>query len=169
MSFVSSLFHASTRPVSQTLNRVTPKNTLLVGVQPCEKRCAQIRNASVDAFEREDKADLAYRYLQNRQGKRNTTTEAIGWCLLPPFGFLHTIPNVGNRARYKKTAHYIKDHLVAELGPIVFDEIKALRFNKAGIEKLIEILDRVGVNTSSIKSKADKVFFEGTFWGLGAP
>lgn len=111
---------------------------------------------------------MAYRYLQNRQGKRNTTIEAVAWNLLPPFGVLHTFPNVGNRGRYKKTANFAKNYLIGKLDRERFDQIKALPFNQQGILDLIKLMEGWGISTESIVPKANKEFFKVSFWGLGA-
>lgn len=62
-----------------TINRVEPTKTIFIKTFPCEHKAAYIRNEAVEAMERNDIPNVAYRYLLTRKEENYTFSEIRSW------------------------------------------------------------------------------------------
>lgn len=62
--------------------RVQPTCTLLIKSQPCEIQAARMRDKTVDSMLEGSIADVAFRYLQNKNGERSTFKEILSWSFM---------------------------------------------------------------------------------------
>jgi len=137
-----------------TARKVKPSTALILMSMPCEKQAAAIRNKTLDAIELGDAIKVARRYLQSREGQRNTLNESVVHSLLTTFclafGFylksknndlskfsfwiaifsaLNIPPNVHNTMRYKTTSELCKKWLVDQLGLDKFHKLEKLSYD----------------------------------------
>ncbi len=166
---------SATRNILNKLERVEPTQSLLITPMPCEKTCAMIRNSTVDSMETANTAKVAYRYMQNNAGASNTLFEAgiysacvlvsiVEAALKPEIALLagvmmlaeiaHILPNVNNTLRYRETRDACAEWLEGRLSPEKLEQIKALKYNEAGIKKLVDMMRDEHVDLSFIEQKA---------------
>jgi len=168
-----SLYYGSDKP-KPPIQKVKPRNTLLITPMMCEHTAAQIRNSTVDSMQKNDIADVSYRYLQSRRSENNTFYEVIFWttssfllfklaCTINPILYLcllayapHIPPNIGNTLRYKETKNYCAEWLTEKLGNDKFAEIKKLKFNKNGMFNLAALLKTENIDAIYLESKITK-------------
>lgn len=154
------------------LKEVRPYNTLFISPMPCENKCAAIRNKTVASMRQNDIGDVAYRYLQTRRGQNNTLKEVIFWgsmstIMLGLFrgssrsvrllsalpSALHVPPNIGNTIRYSETKRSSEEWLSSRLDKNKIKEIKAMKFNQAGMLSLNIFLKRENIDNSSVENR----------------
>lgn len=186
MKQISQVFPRQSVPL---LGRTKPNRTLLVSSMRCEYIAAEIRNQTVDSMEREDIADLAYRYLQTRRGTSNCIKEALCWsscaAMILVYGLiyrdsnrfllslslvlcaLHVPPNLGNAIRYAESQNGCEMWLSTRLPAKDVATIKAMRFEKAGMHALIAFFKASRTDITSIehRTKKEDSFF--SCWDMG--
>lgn len=131
------------------LKKSKPTKSLLFTSMPCERRTSAIRNRTVKSMQANDVGDVAYRYLQNRQGARNSVQEAVFWAFhatlsikflrqcpkisLPVrtaivcYPVLMLPPNITNSLKYRETKIACEVWLTNKLEKQKFEEIEKFK------------------------------------------
>jgi hypothetical protein len=171
-------YHSENQTTS--LARVEPTQALLLAPMPCEKRTALIRNKTVASLEAHDIGEVAFRYLQNKEGEINTQSEVIVWGIFTALSFAlltgaktldanifiqgilllcaagctaHVLPNINNSNRYHETKLACHEWLQNQLGQQKLHRIENLPYNTSGMNKLTRFLQGENINTDSIEEK----------------
>lgn len=175
-------FETTTTNTEVTLKTVTPKQSLFCQAMPCEIQAAAIRNKTVDDMKANDLSMVCYRYLQSRQGQKNTRAEAATYSVLSAanivvgamggtlFSFLiasltapHVPPNIGNTGRYRKTKRACKDMIKNQLDANTFAQIQNLKYSNEGLRTLKQIMTSKGVDIQNLDYKMTKNINGGIF------
>lgn len=118
----------------------------------CERENAAIRNMAVCAIKDKDTAMVACRYLQARQGQRNSFYEGFAQTV----SFAYCGLTVTNTLRYKKTKRGCKTYLVDELGIDNLREIRKLKYTKDDLVKLKGLMDKQLIKTEELQFKIER-------------
>lgn len=148
----------------------TPSKTLIFKSMPCEIKAAHIRNSTIDGMENNDIAEVAYRFLQSRRGENNTFYEACFWSLYTimlysliqsnPACYIFLIPNIArippnisNTLSYHQTKNACEEWLAKRLSIEHVQEIKSLKYDQKGLNKLTHFLTQNQIKTDNIEDK----------------
>jgi hypothetical protein len=168
-----------TEPSSLPLKgNVEPKNRTIFGPQQCEKQAARIRNSTAEAVNAEDKnySRIAYKYIQNKTGERNSKiyTALYGLFAAAPAGILMglvqtgavepvlgyvpgvllgvagiggMLANTGHINRYKKSKEACEELLTGNFGEDGLGAIKKMTYDHSGILALNDFLGEKGLES----------------------
>lgn len=149
------------------LKKMPPTRALFFAAMPCEKTAAHIRNKAIDGLQQDDMMAIGYRYLQSRKGKKITGTEVMAYsvvillalrdlysesryAMLPQLAFYlaNLLPNISNTLRYHEVETQCAAALTNRFGKQAFDKIKALSYDKSGLQALSLFMNKRGIDTS---------------------
>ncbi len=174
--YVDISIRTSDKEIRKRLKKVKPLRSLLITPMLCERTVAAIRNKTVDNIQQNEIGIVAYRFLQNKEGEKNTFCKAVffgtcatiyivGLCFSPAslllcialvLALANTIPNIGNTIRYRETRMACEDWLAPKVGE-EFKKIKELKFNKTGLTELSDILKTKQIDTTFIENKSSQL------------
>jgi hypothetical protein len=162
-----------------TLQYVKPTKVILCKSFGCEQKAAAIRNKTIDSMINKDVSDVAYRFLQSREGAESTILEAAQCSLLAmispvllPFMptdhrsaritsillvttvlYVDAALNFRNSIRYKATEDACESWLGEQLGESQLAKLKKLNFNTTGLLSLKSFLAEAKIDASSVEKQ----------------
>lgn len=153
---------------------IRPYRSLFFLSMPCEHRAAAVFNEAKKSMKEKDSSAVAYRFLQSREGEKNSFTEASFYTALGnimlwsarnspatpraslPILFLiagNILPNIGNFIRYREIKLQSRQWLSGDLGEEQLAVIEALSYNDSGLNTLKNFFENENRSTVSIKNK----------------
>lgn len=155
-------------------NTVKPYRSLFFLSMPCEYRAAAVSGNALRSMRQRDIAGVSYRFLQAREGAKNSLIEASAWTGLEIYLLLiarysqtpakvclpmlllvaaNIPPNIGNHIRYRETKRSSQNWLTQNMEENHLNAIKSIPYTSEGLQALASHLENENIDTSSIKDK----------------